>query len=368
MSKRTRFLPILLCLLLVLPIALSACNQGGGGSGGGSSKTLNLFTWEGYISQDVINKFTDETGITVNFINFATNEEMIAKLQASSGGEYDVILASDVVLDEAHRVTIDDDANTAPLMQELDKSKIPNFSNIDPQYMNQFYDPDNKYTVPYVAGVPLIVYDPAKVDFEITGYEDLWDERLRDQVVVMDDMRNIMGITFKTLGGTLNETNPEFINASKEKLFALKPNLRAMDYETPHTKMLSGETTVGYMFTPFVAMVLDERPDFKVVYPKEGLGYGQDALFIPVGAPNPDNAHAFLDFLLRGDISAQCSEEQYYMNCNTAAREYLSQEFYDNKALYIPDEYLVGKQALEYVGNVISDYYLPIWTEFKQLP
>ena len=272
------------------------------------------------------------------------------KLQA--GGEYDLVLASDYIIDMARKEN---------LLLKLDKSKIPNFSNINPAFQSKFYDEQNEYTVPYSAGIPLIIYNPDLVgDVEIKGYEDLWNPAFADSLVLMDDARNVIGITLKTMGKSLNETDPEVLELAKEKLLSLKPNIRALDYNNPQNLMISGETSVGYIFTSQVITVLNEMPNFQVVFPEEGLGFGIDSCFIPAAAPHPDNAHAFLDFILDGERSAHITDQIYYISCNSAATPYLS-----NQALVIPEEAIEGAEFIQDIGEA-ADLYPQIWTEFKQ--
>ena len=152
---------------------------------------LVLFTWENMFPQEVLDGFTEETGIKVVYSNFDTDETMLEKLSQAKGGDYDVIVADDYIIEQAV---------SEGLVSELDKDTITNFGNINPLYQGQFYDPDDKYTVPYGAGIPLIVYDPDLVDFEIKGYSDLWNEELKDQVAITANYRVINGITLLSMG------------------------------------------------------------------------------------------------------------------------------------------------------------------------
>ena len=128
---------------------------------------LNIFTWEGYIDYStVIQPFEAETGIKVNYATFASNEEMYEKLSAVNGGDYDIILASDYIVNTTRE---------AGLMQKFDPSIVTNYENLNPDFTAQFFDPTNEYVVPYVSGIPLIVYDPSVVEKEIKGFNDLWD-------------------------------------------------------------------------------------------------------------------------------------------------------------------------------------------------
>ena len=345
MRNERRLLALLLALLLaVLPLF-------GGCAKKEDDKVLNIFTWANYFPADILEEFTEQTGIQINYSTFESNEEMLMKLQAAKGGDYDIVLASDYIIDIARK---------EGLLAELDKEQIPNFANIDPQFQGKFYDEQDQYTVPYAAGIPAIIYDPAAVGFEITGYEDLWDPSLADSVVLMDDARNVIGLTLKSMGKSLNETDPDVLAQAAEKLMSLKPNIRALDYSTPYNLMLSGETTVGYMFTSQVVTVLNERPDFKVVYPKEGMGFGIDSCFVPVEAPHKENAFAFLDFILDGERSARISEQTLYINCVAAAEPYLT-----NDALKLPQGALESAEFMQDVGDATA-IYDQIWTEFKQ--
>ena len=160
-------------------------------------KVLNFFSWATYIDDDTVAKFTEQTGIKVNYTTFATNEEMLLKMSMSSN-EYDVILASDYAINILRK---------QDKLQKLNKDLLPNYGNLDPAFMSQYYDENNEYTVPYTAGTPLIVYNPDLVDIEIDGYEDLWNPALKDSIVIIDDARNIVGITLKTLGYSFNTTD-----------------------------------------------------------------------------------------------------------------------------------------------------------------
>lgn len=319
-------------------------------------KTLNVLTWDGYIPEDIAAEFSEETGIKLNYANFNDNEEMLSKLEATEGGQYDLVIGSDYIIDIARK---------KGLLSELDKTKIPNYDNLDPAFLGQYYDPDDLYTVPYAAGTPLIIYDPAKVTVDIKSFDDLWNPALENQIVMMDDARNVIGITLKSMGKSMNETDPAVLEQAKEKLLKLKPNIHHLDYNNPNDAMVSGEAAVGYMFTPQVILALQERPDLKVVYPSEGMGFGIDSWFVPLNAPHKDNAYTFLNYILDAKTGARISEQTLYLCPNKASEPYLSEEFKSNKALYIPTELLGNTEFIEDVGDE-TETYDKIWTEFKQ--
>lgn len=351
----------LLCLALtvVLVVGLAACSTGNeaGTNNAQASDTVNLFTWERFVPDDMIKKFTDETGIKVNYTNFSTNEEMLTKLQSGAGNQYDVILCSDYMIETMRKA--------GGLMAELDISQIENYKNVNPDFQSKSYDPENKYSIPYSAGSPMIVYDPSKVGFEITGYADLWNEHLTDSVVLLNDARNIIGITLKKLGYSMNETDPTILEQAKQELFKLKPNVKILDADTPHQAILGGEASVGYMFASQAAAAVAENPQLQIVYPKEGMGVGIDSMIIPVSAPHKDAAYKLINFLLDGQNSALISEQIDYQNTNIAAQQYLSDEYFANQAVNIPSEYLKNAESIMEVGEAAT-IYDRIWTEFVQ--
>ncbi len=319
-----------------------------------AEEVINLFTWEGYIDADTIRKFTEETGIRINFSTFSSNEEMLLKVQGGDN-QYDLILASDYAINILRK---------GDLLQKLDKALLPNYENLSPAYLNKYYDENNEYTVPYTAGTPVILYDPAVVDFEITGYEALWDERLQDSLVIIDDARNIVGITLKTMGQSFNTTDEEVLKQAAEKLAPLRKNIRSFNYDSAYQDLISGECSVGYMFTSYAMIALEARPDLKVVYPKEGLGFGIDSFIIPANARNAENAHKLLNFLLRGDVAANTAQVQYYMSPNAKAVEFMPEDFKQNPVIAIPDELLVDAEFIQDVGEFESEFQ-KIWQEFK---
>ena len=336
---------LVLALMLSLTLPLVQAEE---------EKLLNVFTWATYIDDATVAKFTEETGIKVNYTTFASNEEMLLKMSMSSN-EYDVILASDYAINTLRK---------QDKLQKLDKSLLPNYDNLDPAFLSQYYDENNEYTVPYTAGTPLIVVNPALTDVEITGYEDLWKPELKDSIVIIDDARNIVGITLKTLGYSFNTTDDKELAEAKEKLMTLRPNIRAFNYDTPHNDMLSGEVSVGYMFTPFVLLAMDGNPDLKVVYPKEGMGFGIDSLVIPANAPHPKNAHALLNFLLDSEVAGNTAGMQYYLSPVKTAYEFIPEYLRDNPAIRIPEEILGETEFIMDVGEAESKFQ-EIWAEFK---
>ena len=358
MKRNAKLLSLLVAVMLIIAV-FTGCQPSGttGATEAPKAKQeLIIFSWADYLPQEVLDDFTAETGIEVVYTYFTSNDEMLAKLSAANGGIYDLVLASDYVVDIARK---------EGLMQELNKELIPNFKDIHPKFQGDFFDEESKYTVPYAAGSPVIVYNPAMVDCEITGYNSWWDESLVGQIVLLDDARVMLGMTLKSMGYSLNETDPELIRAAGEKMKELKPNILAFDYDTAHEKMINEEAAVAFMFTSQASWAVMERPDLEVVYPEEGLGYGIDSFFITSNAPNAEAANMFLNYILQGEVSAELSLFTQYMNCVTTATEFLPDEYF-NDVLYIPADVLDGKEFIEDVGAEAAAVYDEVWLQVKQ--
>ena len=268
------------------------------GFGSDSSKELVLYTWEGMFPQEVLDGFEEETGIKIIYSNFDTDETMLEKLSMAKGGDYDVVIADDYILE-----TVIGEG----LAEKLDKEKLTGIENINPLYQGQFYDPKDEYIIPYGAGIPLIVYDPEMVDIEIKSYKDLWDPSLEDSLALVGNYRVINGITQLSMGKTMNEEDVEVIKETGKKLQELAPNVRLIQDDNTQNALLNGEASAAFLYTSQVTAALAENPDLKVVYPEEGLGFGIMGSFIPSDAPNKEAAYQFMDYLLKPEIAAQCT-------------------------------------------------------------
>ena len=284
---------------------------------------LVLYTWDGMVPQEVLDDFEKETGTKVVYSNFDTDETMLEKLSQAKGGDYDVVIADDYIIESAVK---------EGLVQKLDKDAITNWGNINPLFQGQFYDPDDEYTVPYGAGIPLIVYDPDQVDIDIKGYKDLWDPSLEDSVAIIGAYRVICGITQLSMGESMNEDDVDVISRTGEKLQELAPNIRLIQDDNTQNALLNGEASVAFLYTSQVTQALKDNPDLKVVYPEEGLGFGILGTFIPSEAPNAEAANEFINYLLQPEVTAKCINSVGYYNTNKAADDLVDEN------LVVPDD------------------------------
>ncbi len=335
--------------LLAIGVSLLAAASLGAGAAAEDGGELVLYTWEGMFPQEVLDGFTEETGTKIIYSNFDTDETMLEKLSQAKGGDYDLVIADDYIIEQAV---------ASGLVSELDKDIITNFGNINPLYQGQFYDPEDIYTVPYGAGIPLIVYDPQMTDVEIKGYHDLWNEELNDSVAITANYRVINGITLLSMGKSMNEEDVAVIEEAGEKLKELAPNIRLIQDDNTQNALLNGEASVAFLYYSQVTAALAENPDLEVVYPEEGLGFGIMAAFVPSEAPNREAANKFLNYILEPEVAKQCMEYIGYYNTIQAADDIV------DPSLLVPDSVDKG-EIIQNVSEEADEAYNKNWTEFK---
>ena len=346
-------------ILVLFALLLAAC--GGGQPAKPKSTELNLYAWSEYIPQAMLDGFTQETGVKVNYDTYSSNEELMAKLQAGASG-YDVIIPSD------YTVTI---LVKQGLLEKLDMAQIPNFVNIDGQFKNLDYDPGNQYSVPYQWGTACLVVDTSKVTRPITKWADLWSPEFEGRVVLLDDEREVLGMVLMTLGYDRNSTDPAQLEEAKAKLVELMPNVKLFDSDSPKTALLAGEVWLGLTWNGEAALAHQENPDIQYVFPEEGCGIWFDNLAIPKGAPHADAALAFLNYVLKPESSILITKEFPYSSPNKAGLEMLKTqdpagyEAYMSYAATNPSaEQLKRTHLVIDVGDATT-LWDRIWTEVK---
>ncbi len=345
-----KMIALALCLLLALGL-LAGC----GSSADQPQQVLNLYTWDGMFPEEVLAAFTKETGIKVNYSSFDSNEAMLAKLEAAKGGDYDLVVADDYIIETAVKEN---------LVMELDKEKLSNYSNINPIYQGHYFDPENKYTVPYGAGVQTILYDPDKVPFEIKSFDDLTDPSLKDSIGVSDSFLVIHGMSLIADGESVSSEDPEAIKKAAEQVMEMAPNIRLIKETGLHEDIVSGEISVALTYNSEVTQACMAKPSLKVVYPSEGVGFGIMAQFIPVNAPHPDAAHAFIDYILRPEVSKTCFENVGYYSTNKAADPLIAEEM--RPYLTLPEDLKIDQMDMMRSVNAESmELHSKYWTEFR---
>jgi spermidine/putrescine-binding protein len=289
-----------------------------------ADKDLNLFAWSEYIPQAVIDGFTEETGIKVNYETFASGEEMLAKLLAG-GTEYDLIQPPDYIAE----VLIKE-----KLLLPLEAERLPNLKNILPEYLKMPHDPEDTFTIPYMTGTVGIVVNTERVKKPVLGIKDLFAVENKGRIVVVDDGRELVVAAMYTLGLPLNDVTPENIAKVRPILKEWMPRIKLYDSDSPKTALLNGDVDIGYVWSGEAALLWKEDRKFQYVLPEEGAHMFVDVLAMPKGAKNRIAAHKFLDYILRPEVSKLISEEFPYTNPNGEARKLLTKDELQNPASY----------------------------------
>jgi spermidine/putrescine-binding protein len=351
--------------LVVVAGVIGACAQPAQPEGAAPTseeeKVLNLFAWSEYIPQALLDGFTEETGIKVNYDAFSSNEEMYAKIAAGASG-YDLIQPSDYWVGVMSR---------QGLLEELDLSKIPNIANVDPNLPYDLYDPGHKYTVPYQWGSAALAVNTDKVTEPVDSYMDLWNPDFAGRIVLLDDERQVIGMALLALGYSPNTTDPAELEEAKNLLLQLMPNVRLFDSDTPSTAILTGEADLGLIWNGEGSIAHAENPAVTFIYPQEGTVFWYDNLAMVKGAAHPEAAHAFMDYVLRPDVSLLITAEFPYSNPNAAALALMQTQDPEAYEAYMSfpatnpsAEVLAKAYVLADVGSA-TEIYDTIWTEIK---
>jgi len=307
-------------------------------------KALRIFCWSEYVPQGVIKAFTKETGIKVSVENYASNEEMLAKL-VSGGGAYDLIQPSEYVIE----ALIKDRR-----LEALDKDQIPNLKHIGSDFLDLGFDKGNRYSVPWMAGTVGIVVNTAKVKDPVTGFSDLFQEKYKGRIVVLDDGREIVSWALASLGMGPNEINKKTLAKAREVLVKWLPLVKVYDSDSPKTALINGDVDLGVVWSGEGAILVAQNKKFRWVVPKEGTHLFIDSLAIPKGAKHPGNAHQFINFILRPDISKMISDEFPYTNPNLEAQKLLSKEQLANPASFPSAEEMKRLEVFRDIGGMAS--------------
>ncbi len=311
------------------------------GPAGEAAKQLNLFCWSEYIPQDVIDDFTKETGIKVSVENYASNEEMLAKL-LSGGGSYDLIQPSEYVVEGLAR---------EGLIKPIDHALIPNLKNVAPEFLSMSFDPGNKFTVPFMAGTVGIVVNTELVKDPVTSFTDVFQDKYKGNIVVLDDAREIVSWGLISIGLPVNDVSDENLAKVKPVLAQWLPLVKVYDSDSPKTALTNGDVAIGVVWGGEGAILLNQDKKFKWVIPAEGTHMFVDSLAIPKTSKHPLNAQMFMNFILRPDVSIKISAAFPYLNPNAAARALLSEEARNNPASFPSADEVAKMQTFKDIGE-----------------
>src|SRR5690554_3510442 len=272
-----KLMTVFITIALVSAMMLVAINRLNAAQGYSGSDTLTVFNWGEYIDPDLLSQFEEETGLTVIYETFDSNEAMLTKIQ-QGGTTYDIAVPSEYMIEKM----IEED-----LLIPLDHSKLPNLVNIDERFMELPFDPENKYSVPYFWGTVGIVFNREMLgDVELTSWNDLWDPQFKNQILLIDGAREVMGMGLNSLGYSLNDTNLDHLLEAKAKLDELTPNVKAIVGDEIKMLIANEEAAIGVVWSGDAADMMWENENLDYVVPSEGSNLWFDNMVIPKTAKN----------------------------------------------------------------------------------
>ena len=306
-----------------------------------TKKSLIIYNWEEYIGSKTIAGFEKKTGISVKEVFFKDEEETLGAVQ-SEPGAYDLVVTSDDMVREMRE---------ARLLSKLEVSKIPNLKHIYKKYLNLPHDPEQKYSVPYLWGTTGIAVNKKYITGNSNSWKVLFDERYKGKIAVLSDGFEVMGNALKVMGLSINTIDPEKLAEAKELLLKQKPLLRGyLDVVTIRKMMINEELWAAQIYSGEGLIAADENENIEYVIPKEGASIYIDLFVLLRDARNKDEAHLFLNYILRPEVNAKIASELWYATANEAANPLVDAEVIESPAVYPPPEVLARCEFYKDLG------------------
>lgn len=323
-----------------------------------SGEKVIVYNWGEYLDPKTIELFEEETGISVTYEEYETNEIMYPKI-VSQAIAYDVVCPSDYMIQRM----IEND-----LLAEINWDNIPNIKNMDPTYMEQSksFDPKNKYSVPYCVGTVGILYNKSMVKEPVDSWDILWNPKYKDSILMQDSVRDAFAVALKRLGHSINSTEVDQLAAAAEDLMEQKPLVQAYVVDQVRDKMIGNEAALGVIYSGEAGYTKRENPDLEYVIPKEGSNVWIDSWVIPKNAQNKENAEKFINFMCRPEIALMNFEYLTYSTPNLKAREMIEDEEIRNSKILFPEpEDLSNCETFQFLGDDVDSYYNELWNKVK---
>ena len=319
-----------------------------------SSLELSYFTWSDYVDRELLNGFEKKTGIRIVVGTFSSNEELLAKVQSGVAG-YDVIAPSDFMAALMAR---------QGLLADLDLSKIPNVQHLIDSLKHLPFDPNNRFAIPYLWGTVGIGYDSTIIQTPPTSWEILWDSQYKGKISMLNDQREVFGVALRTMGHSLNETDPVRIEQAKQKLIHQKPLVKAYTSESFDHMLVSGDVVLAHGWGGPIARAMQEKPSIQYVIPKEGGTIWTDCLAVLKSSPHKDVAMIFINYLLDVDVATATSNRLLFASANQMVKDRVEAKVRENPAVY-PSETVVERMEWMIDPGEAIRYYDRAWTELK---
>lgn len=333
-------------ILLFLPITLFA-----------QDRMVNVYAWTGEIPDFIVRQFEDETGIKVNISTYENNEIMYAKLRAAKKAGYDVVMPSSYFVDRMRRQN---------MLEQLDKTKLSNWKNLNPEFTNPTYDPHASYSVPYIWGITGIFvnsqyFDPSTVK----KWSDLWDKRFLNQLMLLDDSREVFSMALLSLGYSANDKDPTHIQEAFLKLKSLTQNIKVYSADTVVSIIIDEDANAGMAWNGDLFKAQEDNPHAQFIFPADGFVIWVDNFAIPKTATHKEEAYAWINFILRPDVAKSIAMAIKFPITNLAAQKLLPEKVRNNQTVYPAKSILKRGQFQTDLGDETLAIYEKYWEELK---
>jgi spermidine/putrescine transport system substrate-binding protein len=317
---------------------------------------LNFYNWDTYIGETTLGDFKQASGIDVKMDLYADNDELFAKLKEGNPG-YDLIIPTN---DYVERML------TAEMLMPIDHSLIPNMKNIDPNFLDADFDPDRKYSLPYMWGSIGIGYRKSKVDGVPDSWKWLYDsDRYSGRIALLADGGTVIGMGLKYKGHSLNSKDKALIKLIEAMVIKQKPHIKVFAADNGQDLLASGEVDLTMEWNGDILQVMGEDDDIGYAVPKEGGLLWEDCMCIPKGGSHPINAHKFINYILDGKAGAAIADYIQYATPNKAAKALLPDAYSKNPAIFPPDSVIAASEAALYLGEDRQRVIDETWTRIQ---
>ena len=314
---------------------------------GSEPNKLSFYNWDTYIGETTLADFKNASGVDVNMTLFANNDELFAKFRAGNPG-YDVIMPSNEYVTRMAE---------AGLLIPLDHAKIPNMKNIAPEFRDPDFDKGRKYSMPYTWLVLGIGYRKSKIkNGQIpNSWKYLFDSAdYSGKIALLGESGDLFRLIFKYMGKSINDYTPELLQKAQEMLIKQKGHVKSFHDDNGQDLLMSGEVDVVLEYNGDIAQSKVEDDDIDFAIPIEGSLLNSDCMCIPKGAQSPNNAHAFINYILDSQVGADISKTILYPTPNEAAKALMDDSFKKNPIIFPPAELMAKCEYGQYKGSEVA--------------
>lgn len=336
----------ILALVLIAFIAYNLINKQ-------EKQVLDVYNWAYYMEESLLKDFEEANNCIINYKEFPTNEDLLSDLENNSTA-WDVVFPSDYMVE----IMV-----SKGLLAKLSKDKLHNLSNMNDGFMNQTFDKENNYSLPYIWGCSGIGYNTNNIN-NVNSYSVLWDKANSGKIGILDDIRFSIAIPLMWKGYSINTTNQNELSLADSLLVAQKPLVKAYNSDSYVDLLKSGEVDLMYGYSGDIIQAVPEFSNLAFTIPKEGGVLYIDNMCIPKKSDNPDLAHKFINYLMEAEVAATIINNKWFAMPNKAAEALVKPAIKNNKGVYPPQEVLDKCQMIQDIGDDVK-LYEDIWKRLK---